>query len=81
MEEKLLELFKLAELLNSKQNQVYAEITYSADDRKILEICIRSKKDFSYFSKNSVQLNENSLFKIQDITKSFEKYVGGAVNE
>ena len=71
MEKELLELFKLAELLNNKQEYVYAELKYSADNSKTLEICIRSKNEFSYLSKNSIQLNENSIFKIQDIIKLF----------
>jgi len=48
MEEKLLKLFKLADSLNEKQDRVYAQIEYIADNSKKLEISIRSKKDFSF---------------------------------
>ena len=48
MEEKFLKLIKLADELNEKQNRVYAEIHYTADNNKKLEIAIRSKEDFSY---------------------------------
>ena len=41
MEEKLLELFKVADTLNEKQENVFAEITYRADNSKKLEISIR----------------------------------------
>lgn len=46
MEKILLKIFQLADLLNEKQDKVYAEIHYSADSRKKLEIAIRSKKIF-----------------------------------
>ena len=49
MEEKLLEIFKLADSLNEKQDKVYAQITYTADDTKTIELTIRSKEDYSYF--------------------------------
>ena len=43
MEEKLLELIKLADTLNEKQDKVFAEIKYEADDSKTLKISIRKK--------------------------------------
>ena len=46
MEKHLLKLIKLADELNEKQDKVFAEIHYSADDSKKLEICIRTKKEY-----------------------------------
>ena len=43
MEEKLLELIKLADTLNEKQDKVFAEIKYEADNEKTLRISIRKK--------------------------------------
>lgn len=81
MEEKLLEIFKLANSLNDKQDKVYAQIDYSADDRKKLEIAIRSKKDFSYIEKCEIQLQKNPLLKWDNIVQLFKSYVGGISNE
>ena len=44
MEKHLLELIKLADELNEKQDKVFAEIHYCGDNGKKLEICIRTKK-------------------------------------
>lgn len=46
MKDKLLKIIKLADELNEKQDKVYAEIEYVANDSKKLVISIRSKKDF-----------------------------------
>ena len=81
MEKILLKIFQLADLLNEKQDKVYAEIHYSTDSRKKLEIAIRSKKDFSYIENCEIQLVNNSLVKLDSISKVFEIYVGGAINE
>ena len=81
MEKILLKIVQLADLLNEKQDKVYAEIHYSADSRKKLEIAIRSKKDFSYIENCEIQLVNNSLVKLDSISKVFEIYVGGAINE
>ena len=81
MEKILLKIFQLADLLNEKQDKVYAEIHYSADSRKKLEIAIKSKQDFSYIENCEIQLVNNSLVKLDSISKVFEIYLGGAINE
>ena len=81
MEKYLLELLKLADSLNEKQDKVYSQITYYADNNKTLEICIRSKKDFSYIEKCQIQLRVNPESKIKMITNLFNTYVGGDFNE
>ena len=81
MEKILLKIFQLADLLNEKQDKVDAEIHYSADSRKKLEIAIKSKKDFSYIENCEIQLVNNSLVKLDSISKVFEIYLGGAINE
>lgn len=77
MEEKLLQLFKLADSLNDKQNKVYAYISYSADNQKTLEIAIRSKEDFSYIERCEIQLRENSLISIDNIIELLTFYING----
>ena len=42
MEQKLLEIFKLADELDKKQNVVYADIEYTADKRKKLVILLNA---------------------------------------
>lgn len=81
MEQKLLEIFKLADELDKKQNVVYAEIEYSADKRKKLIISIRSKKTFKYIERCEVELANNPLIKWDSIIELFKTYVGGACNE
>jgi len=81
MEEKLLKLFKLADSLNEKQDRVYAQIEYRADDSRKLEIAIRSKKDFSFVERCEIRLTNNSLIKWDNIISIFESYVGGVINE
>lgn len=77
MEKNLLKIFKLADLLNEKQDKVYAEIYYSADSRKKLEIAIRSKKDFSFLEKCELSLADNPLLKWNNTIALFESYVNG----
>ena len=81
MKDKLLKIIKLADELNEKQDKVYAEIEYVANDSKKLVISIRSKKDFSYIEKCEVQLNAFSMIKWDNVITLFEAFVGGAVNE
>lgn len=81
MEEKLLKLFKLADLLSEKQDKVFAQIEYYADNSKKLQILIRSKKDFSYVEKCEIYLANDLLIKWDNIIEILERYVGGATNE
>ncbi len=81
MEEKLLKIFKLADSLNEKQDKIYAQITYIADNNKTIEISIRSKKDFSYIERCQFRLYQNSLIKWDNFIEMFESYIGGATNE
>lgn len=81
MEEKLLKIFKLADSLNEKQDRIYAQIEYIADNSKKLEISIRSKKDYSFVERCEIYLDNSSLIKWDNIISIFEKYVGGVINE
>lgn len=81
MERNLLKIFKLADLLNDKQDMVYAQIEYTANNRKCLEIAIRSKSDYSFIEKCEVNLSEKSSLRWKGIIKLFESYVGGVGNE
>lgn len=75
MEEKLLELLKFANKLNEKQDKVYVQITYYANDMKTLEIAVRSKKDFSFVEKCEMQLKGNYDIKCNNIMKLLESYI------
>ena len=81
MEQKLLEIFKLADELDKKQNVVYSEIEYTADKRKKLVISIRSKKTFKYIERCEIELANNPLIKWDNMIELFRSYVGGACNE
>lgn len=81
MENKLLRILQIADELNNKQDKVFAEIEYTADSKKKLQILIRSKEDFSYIEKCEIYLANNALIKWDNIIELFEKYVGGAENE
>jgi len=75
MEEKLLELFKIADKLNEKQDKVFAEIKYEADDTKTLRISIRKKDDYKYVECCEMQMTENSLIKWDNIIELFKKWL------
>ena len=81
MEENLLKIFKLADMLNEKQSKVFAEIEYTADDRKTLQITIREKSTFKYLERCEIKLANNPLLKWENIIELFESYVGGVTNE
>lgn len=81
MEKHLLKLIKLADEINEKQDKVFAEIHYSGDDGKKLEICIRTKKEYKYVEKVEMQLKQGSLINWENAVHLFENYVnGGASN-
>ncbi len=80
MEKYLLKIIKLADELNDKQDKVYAEICYSGNDKKELEICIRSKSDFSYVEKMKIQLNQGTFIKWENIVRLFDIYVNGGAS-
>ena len=75
MEEKLLKVFEVANTLNEKQDNVYVQITYDANDNKNLEIAIRSKKDFSYVERCEMQLKGNYDMKCNNIINVLESYI------
>lgn len=81
MEEKLLKVFKLANILNTKQSKVYSEITYTANDNQKLEICIRRKKDYSYIEKCEICITDNSEVRWDNIVTLFETFIGGVKDE
>ena len=81
MEEKLLKVFKLADKLNTKQSNIFAEIRYSANESQKLELLIRSKKDYSYIEKCEITITENSETKWDYIITLFETFVGGVSYE
>ncbi len=81
MEEHLLKVFKLADMLNEKQSKVYAEIEYTADDKKRLQISIRAKDSYRYIEKCEIQLANNPLLKWSNIIELFESYIGGVSDE
>lgn len=81
MEKKLLELFKLADSLNEKQDKVFAEIEYSASDRKKLIISIRSKDDYKCIEKCEMELANNPLLNWYNIINLFKSYINGVLNE
>ena len=81
MEEKLLEIFKLADSLNDKQDKVYAQVIYTADENKTIALVIRSKKDFSYLEKCEFRLYQNPLIKWDKFIEMFKSYIGGATSE
>lgn len=80
MEKHLLRLIKLADELNEKQDKVYAEIHYSGDNSKKLEIYIRVKRGFSYVEKLEMKLTKDSLINWESAVNLLENYVKGGAN-
>ena len=77
MEEKLLELLKLANSLNDKQDKLYAQVEYCADQTRKLEISIRRTKDYKFIERCSVMLINNPIPKLEAFIKIFQDYTGG----
>jgi len=77
MENKLLEIIKLVDTLDEKQDKVYAQITYSSNKEKVLEIAIRSKKDFSFIKSYKFDVDSKFLVNWDLIIESFKSFVGG----
>ena len=86
MEENLLKIFKLADMLNEKQSKIYAEIEYTADNKKKLQISIRAKDTYRYIEKCEVQLAYSigvakPVAVYVDTFELFESYIGGVSDE
>lgn len=81
MEKKILEIFKLADSLGDMQDKVYAQIEYSANEQKELNISIRSKVDYSFIEKCNVQLKGSSFVILDSIILLLKNYIGGQINE
>ena len=81
MEEKLIELFKLANDINENQDKVYFKFEYTADNTKKLEIHIINKKNYSFLETASIMLKFEPIEKIDTIMKFMSKYIGGVANE
>ena len=81
MEEKLLKIFKLADILNEKQDKVYAEIEYSANNRKKLVISLIAKKEFTFVQRFEAELKSNFLINWDSIIELFENYVNKSVSD
>lgn len=81
MEEKLLKIFKLANELSRKQDNIYAEIQYTANNSHRLEIAVRSKKDYSYIERCDITTQETSEIKWDNIIALLETFIGGVKHE
>ncbi len=82
MEKKLLEVLEVANEVNNKQDIVYAQIVYTANDVKDLELAIRDKKNYSYIEKCEVQLKNQPIVKLETVISVLKSYLsGGVTNE
>lgn len=81
MEQKLLKLFKLADSLSERQDKLFADIEYSANDTKRLIISIRTKEEYKYIERCEIELSNNDPIKWDNIIALFENYIGGSTNE
>lgn len=77
MEEKLVELFKMANDFNKKQNKYYIQIEYSANDMQRIEMSLRTKDDHSFIRHYIVCLKNNPLEDADEIIKLFNICTGG----
>ena len=71
---------KLADEWKEKQNKVFAEIHYSGDDSKKLEICVRTKEEYKYVEKIEMQLKDSSIIDWDIAVHLFEMYVNGGAD-
>lgn len=75
MENKLLEIFEYANMLNEKQNKVYTKITYIADDSRRLEIDVISKRNLTYLEQCQIQMRGNLESKFKYIIEILKCYI------
>ena len=81
MEEKIVELLKLANDINIKQENVYLRIEYTADETKRLEISVINKKTFALVEKMNIMLIFEPVEKLDIIIKFISKYAGDIDNK
>lgn len=81
MEEKLLKIFELTNELDEKQDKVYANIKYSGDNTRRLELSIISKENYSYIESCSVMLFNKPISKLNAVIEILKEYIGGTDNE
>ena len=81
MEEKLVELFKIANEVNEKQDKIYLRIEYTADETKKLEISVVNKSTYSLVEKVSIMLLFEPVEKLEAIIKLVSKHAGGVSYE
>ena len=81
MEEKLIELFKIANSINDKQDKIYLRIEYTADETKKLEISVVNKSTYSLVEKVSIMLLFEPTEKLDAVIKLVSKHVGGVSYE
>ena len=81
MEEKLLKIFKMADSLNEKQDKVFAQIIYTADNNKTIEALIKAKKDHSCIERCQFNLCKESLKRLDDFIELFKKYTEDITNK
>lgn len=75
--EKFILVLSLMELLNETQDKFYAEIKYSMNNVKTLEIAVRSKKDFSYVEKYCMETNNMTSKHWDEVIEILKNYMGG----
>jgi len=75
MEKRLIDLFKLADSLNEKNEKLYAKIIYCADKSKKIEISIVDIKTSTYVERCSVLLSNNPVSKLNAIIKLLMEYI------
>lgn len=80
MEKRFLDLLKLADTLNEKNENLYAKVLYCADKSKKLEISIVDIKTSTYVERCSVMLSNNPVSKLNAIIKLFMEYIGNTEN-
>lgn len=81
MEEKLVELFKMANEFNKKQDNYYIQIEYSANDMQRIEMALRSKIDYSFIRHYKICLQNDPLVDADEIIKLFKICIGGVMDE
>lgn len=74
-------MFKLAYSLSERQDKLFADIEYSANDTKRLIISIRTKEEYKYIERCEIELSNNDPIKWDNIIALFENYIGGSTNE
>lgn len=79
MIKQLSNILEIAAIINERQDEVFIQVEFWANDMQRLAIAIRSKKDNSKLKYMQTYLNNNPLVNWDNILDIFDDFLGGEI--